>query len=163
MGILPGAWTLPHVLAWLLDSDYSYCIALDQRCLKQLGHWFLLNCRKYWKNSGPQWGVFNPHPSDCAVWKILIIRLVIMTYLLKVSHLKYFTLYWIFSHCNEEISHYIVIIASWYSYIQWWSVSKSFKDQFWLLDEVRKLTTWREEFQKLSSDVSLDKESKDSS
>ena len=51
-------------------SDFSYCTALavEQKCLKRHGHCFSLNCRKYWKYSGPCWGFFKPHPPELWPW-----------------------------------------------------------------------------------------------
>ena len=42
LGVLPGARTRPYVLACCMGSDYSYCIALEQKCLKRLCHCFPL-------------------------------------------------------------------------------------------------------------------------
>ena len=64
LGVGPGARTWPHVLAWLMGSDYSYRAASEQKCLKRHAHSFSLNYWKYWKNGGPRSGVFNPHPPD---------------------------------------------------------------------------------------------------
>ena len=52
LGVGQLAQTLPHVRAWLLGSDYSCCIASEQKCLKRFSHYFSLSCWKYWKNSG---------------------------------------------------------------------------------------------------------------
>ena len=49
-----------HVLA--LGNLHSLWAKWQNR----LGHCFSLNCRKYWKNSGPRWGFWNLHPHD---WK----------------------------------------------------------------------------------------------
>ena len=46
-------------MAWQVGCDYSCCIPSDKMCLrvKRLGSLFLLYCQKYWKNSGPHWGL----------------------------------------------------------------------------------------------------------
>ena len=81
------------------------------------------------------------------VWKILFVGMVVMIYILKGCHTKYF----------DTVSQYLFIMVCMYFVL----VSiKNFEDQFQLLDEINNL---KEELQKLSSDVSRDKGSKDSS
>ena len=81
------------------------------------------------------------------VWKILFVGMVVMIYILKGCHTKYF----------DTVSQYLFIMVCMYFVL----VSiKNFEDQFRLLDEINNL---KEELQKLSSDVSRDKGSKDSS
>ena len=41
VGVRPWALTLPNVLALLICSDYNYCIAQEQKCLKRYGYFFI--------------------------------------------------------------------------------------------------------------------------
>ena len=81
------------------------------------------------------------------VWKIFFVRMVVIIYILKGCHMKYF----------DTVYQYLFIIVCMYFVL----VSiENFEDQFRLLDEINNL---KEELQKLSSDVSREKGSKDSS
>ena len=114
--------TRPHVLAWDMGRDYSFCsdwppawhqvsgfvyfwflkknrkneglvrgfskaYAQDwcrvsqHNCLKRLGH-----CLKYWKNSGPQWGVLtlSPQTGVCHVMCNVSCGLIFVTVRLDV-------------------------------------------------------------------------------
>ena len=72
--------TLPHVQPWLIGW-WAVIIAFvlprssEKKCLKRHGYCIFLNCRKYWKISGPHVGVFNPHLPDCFSVAVIMAQL----------------------------------------------------------------------------------------
>ena len=53
-----------------MGSDFSNCIALKQKCLKRLGHFFLFVSLESWEILKKQWPTLKflkPGPLDCLV------------------------------------------------------------------------------------------------